>query len=69
MIRPIHEVANPLELVRTEISDVSSITLEVRDAVKTNDELDDDFFSASVDVVVQKALDNIGMSLTADDVT
>jgi hypothetical protein len=49
--------------VNDELQDVSSISSEVLSAVETDNARGDDFFL--VQGAVQKALDNIGTSLTA----
>jgi hypothetical protein len=59
----IHEATNPLKRVNDELQDVSSISSEVLSAVETDNARGDDFFL--VQGAVQKALDNIGTSLTA----
>jgi hypothetical protein len=64
MARPIQEVTNPLEPVSAELSDVSSVSSEELDALKTDDETGD--VSFAVEDALLKALDNIGTLLTAD---
>lgn len=68
MTRPIQETTNPLKTTMfDEISDFSSISSEELNALKTDDEPGDVFYS--VENAVLKALDNIDTSLTADDLT